>query len=180
MRIKTMKQYKDSFAKNVYKILHEYDLKLHCIINANSDYSNTFCGIDGFYYHLCYLNSSRHKRMELFITRRDKPFNDVERPNECGYSVFEEQCYVKIRDVKDRPNYESTDFFGNYKNIDYNFFDYKKTCYNYCIYCNCIYDKSHNTNTKQHLKNVNTMVVELSKISRMNTDCIKRIMEFVK
>ena len=86
MATKTMKKYKDSFAKSVYQILHEYDLThrttiiFRGILNKKSDFSNTFCGIDGLYYHICYFSYSRftYKGIELFITRRDKPFDDNE------------------------------------------------------------------------------------------------------
>lgn len=120
-----------------------------------------------------------YKFVEYRIIRQELWFNQPYIQYLSYYNNVLDRCCIKLNDVnKIKKNYK-------YKNDiqieDYYIESYRRTVIpnSKCIYCNLIHRFSHNTNSKKHKANREKYIIELSKNSILNRDCIKIIMSFL-
>ncbi len=170
---------KTNFAKEILPLLKT--LNFDYIDDELDDEMETYFMFNHKYYCLkkCKYKGYSYKFVEYRIVRQELWFNQTYIQYLSYYNNVLDRCCIKLNDVNKIKKYYK------YKNDiqieDYYIESYRRTVIpnSKCIYCNVIHRHSHNTNSKKHKANRENYIIELSKTSILNSDCIKRIMSFL-
>ena len=134
------------------------------------------------YYYIKKLNykSASYNFIEYRCIRQELAFNQIYQQYMSYYDNVLERCYIKFNPVEQIKK-SSYAYKNDIQIEDYYIEHYKRTVIpnRKCMYCNTKHRHKHNTKSKKHKTNYENFIIELSKTSSLNSDCIKRIMAFL-
>lgn len=180
---------KNKFAIEILPILKTLDFEYK---NENTEREKeTYFKIGNVYYYIrkSYFggytdinkNFIEYRFMKQYI-----PFYNSGSYNPINYYDYtSEKCWITLIGKNDYNKYNKKNDY-EIENYYIQYYNYSIILKNKCIFCdkkNKYFHKyfiKHDTKTITHLKNKNNFILELSKSSRLNIDCINNIFSFFK
>lgn len=173
--------HKRKFGKEIIPILQTLDFQYR---EDEADGKEHYFIIDGKYYYtkrykyavntinLLTATYEISKYIEYRFTRQDfTGFINY-------YDNTIERCFIRYNPVN--PLIKKSKY--NDSQVDDYIIEYYRRTFikkNKCLICNKIHRVSHNINTKKHKMNYEKFINELSKTSKLNSDCVKNIISFL-
>ena len=169
---------KENFAKEILPLLKTLNFDY---IDDELDGMETYFMFNNKYYCIKKFKYKgySYKYVEYRVIRQELWFNQTYIQYLSYYNNVLERCCIKLNDVNKIKKYYT--YKNDIRIEDYYIESYRRTFipYSKCIYCKSIHRYSHNTNSKKHKSNCENFIIELSKTSILNCDCIKKIMSFL-
>lgn len=170
---------KANFAKDILPVIKTLNFDYKDEVNVDDE---TYFMFNNKYYYIKKLKykSSSYNFIEYRCIRQEIAFNQVYQQCLSYYDNVLERCCIRFNPT-DNIKKGSYTYKNDIQIEDYYIEHYKRTFIpnTKCMFCNTKHRHKHNTNSKKHKTNYENFIIELSKTSSLNSDCIKKIMAFL-